>query len=111
MKKMITGIALAAMTAAFLNTTTPAPVEASEGNCGFYAFAGAYQSRRNADRQARRVGGQVYDLDQSDSPNAGKGFWVVGIGPGPRGWANQRRREFRSRGARGAYVAARCIWG
>lgn len=85
--------------------------QASDGNCGWWAFAGAFQSRSAARRQANRVGGQVYDLDQSDSPNAGKGFWVVAHGPGGRNWANQKKRQFRNRGVGGAYIASRCIWG
>ena len=86
------------------------PVRASDGVCGFYAFAGAFSTRRAAQRQANRVGGQVFDLDASDSPNAGKGLWVVGAGPGSKYWANQRKRDFRRNGARSAYVASRCMY-
>jgi len=109
--KFVFAALLAVSTVAAATSVSVQTASASDGNCGYWAFGGAFQSRRSADRRARQVGGQVYDLDQSDSPNAGKGFWVVAAGPGPRGWANQRRREMRSRGARGAYVAARCIWG
>lgn len=109
MKKTMTGIALVAMTTALM-MSGPISAQASDGVCGFYAFGGAYKSRANANRQARRIGGQVFDLDASDSPNAGKGFWVVGAGPGNRSWADRRRRDFRARGARGAYVAARCMY-
>lgn len=109
--KIVFATLLAAATVGGAMSTSLQTVHASEGNCGYWAFAGAFQSRRSADRRARQVGGAVYDLDQSDSPNAGKGFWVVAYGPGPRNWANQRKRDFQRNGVRGAYVAARCIWG
>ncbi|MEE9313724.1 MAG: hypothetical protein V3V02_03665 [Rhizobiaceae bacterium] len=83
---------------------------ASEGVCGYYAFAGAFHSYRSAKRRANRVGGQVFNLDDSDSPNAGTGLWVVGAGPGPRRWANQRKRRFRRNGVRDAYIASRCMY-
>lgn len=101
-------------TATILATISFAPVSgafASEGACGYYAFAGAFSSRRSARNRARRVGGQVFDLDASDSPNAGSGLWVVGRGPGGRGWANRQKRKFQRRGVRDAYVAARCMYG
>ena len=82
---------------------------ASEGACGFYAFAGAFHSRWSAERRANRVGGQVYDLDESDSPNAGRGLWVVGAGPGSKSWAHQRKRRFNRHGVYDAYIAWRCM--
>lgn len=85
--------------------------QASDGNCGYYAFAGAFQNYRSAQRKARRIGAVAMDLDQSDSPNAGKGYWVVAVGPGPRRWAKRQERKLRRRGAGDTYVAARCIWG
>ena len=84
---------------------------ASDGNCGYYAFAGAFQNYRSALRKARRIGAVAMDLDQSDSPNAGQGFWVVAVGPGSRRWAKRQERKLRRRGAGDTYVASRCIWG
>ena len=105
-------LAAAAIFAVYVAAAPSAQIAlASDGVCGHYAFAGAFSTRNAARKQARRVGGQVFDLDASDSPNAGKGLWVVGTGPGPRSWASKQARKFRDRGVRGAYVAARCMYG
>lgn len=81
-------------------------------SCGYYAFAGAFSTYRRAERRANRVGGNVWGLDASDSPNAGRGLWVVAKGPtSSRGRANRWRWQYRDRGVRGAYVAYRCFYG
>ena len=104
---VLTAVLASAMTVAF----TPIPAaQASDGVCGWYAFAMATKNRRAANKAARKYGGQVYDVDESDSPNAGQGWWTVARGPGSKRWANQRRNEYRSRGASGAYVASRCMY-
>lgn len=80
-------------------------------SCGYFAFAGAFGSFNEADRRANAVGGAAWGLDSSDSPNAGRGLWVVAIGPGSRGDADRWREEYRSRGVRDAYVGYRCFYG
>ena len=88
-----------------------APAQASDEFCGYWAFAGAYQNYNNARRQANRFGGDVLDLDRSNSPNAGQGFHVVAKGPyNSRSRANRRAREYRRDGVRGAYAAHRCFY-
>lgn len=88
------------------------PVQSYAANsCGYFAFAGAYKSLRSAQRQANRVGGSAWGLDSSNSPNAGKGLWVVARGPGSRAAANRWRNQYRQRGVSGAYVANRCFYG
>ncbi|MER0239789.1 SPOR domain-containing protein [Fulvimarina sp. MAC8] len=80
-------------------------------SCGYFAFAGAFSSFNAANRRANQVGGSAWGLDSSDSPNAGRGMWVVAIGPGSRGDANRWRNQYRSRGIGDAYVAYRCFYG
>ena len=84
---------------------------ASAQGCGWYAFAGAYQSYGRAQRQANRVGGYVVNVDNSNSPNAGRGFFAVAAGPTSRSGANSARRRFQRNGVGSAYVANRCFYG
>lgn len=102
-------LALAAAFAALVTTGAPTPAHAS--GCGWYALGGAFQSRRAAYNQAGDLDASVYDLDDSDSPNAGKGFYVVALGPVRRSQADQYRREFRRNGVRSAYVKQMCFYG
>ncbi len=104
-----TKIASAAAFAALTLSATPAM--AGDYICGHFAFGGAFQNYSNAVNQANRLGAQVLDLDRSNSPNAGLGYWVVAKGPyGPRG-ARKKARQMRNWGANGAYAAHRCFNG
>ncbi|MDD9909002.1 MAG: hypothetical protein OXR62_04845 [Ahrensia sp.] len=105
MKKLLTYCTIFAA----LGFTTPTAIAAD--SCGYFAFAGAYSTFNRADRQASRVGGAAWGLDSSNSPNAGKGLWVVAKGPGSRTQANNWRRQYRNKGVKGAYVAKRCFYG
>ncbi|EAU41447.1 hypothetical protein FP2506_01730 [Fulvimarina pelagi HTCC2506] len=100
-------IFLAAIGGAAFNTS---PSSAAD-SCGYFAFAGAFSSFSAADNHASQVGGAAWGVDSSDSPNAGRGLWVVAIGPGSRSDANRWRREYQTRGVRDAYVARRCFYG
>ena len=84
---------------------------ASDGSdCGYFVFVGAFKSYSSAARKARRVGGEVYDLDYSDSPSAGRGFYAVTVGSsGSRRTAEKMARGARYDGDRDAYVAFRCF--
>lgn len=108
MRKLVLVLAVAAMAA---GSAPPAAV-AQEELCGWFAFAGAYSSRSAARREARRLDMDFYDLDESDSPNAGEGFWVVASGPYDR--ARQARREARrlarEEGVDGAYAKEICFF-
>ncbi len=99
-----------AATLAVTALTLSAERTPAEAACGFWAFAGAFQNYNNAQRRQRQVGGSIWDLDSSDSPNAGKGFFVIAEGPGSRAQANRWKRQFRNNGARSAYVARRCLY-
>ena len=103
----------AAALALGLSATTGAPARAGDGygDCGYFVFAGAYQNYRNAARQADRWSGTIHDLDRSDSPNAGRGFYVVTLGQ----WHSKRRAKSvawnaRHNGVDGAYAAYRCFY-
>ncbi|MEL6735436.1 MAG: hypothetical protein AAFO98_06100 [Pseudomonadota bacterium] len=102
-------LALAATAFTAETATNTAPAQAAD-SCGFFAFAGAYQSRNRARRQANRVGGTVWSVDFSNSPNAGQGWWAVGRGPGSRSQANRWKRQYQNRGT-SSYVANRCFYG
>ena len=106
MKTKILGLAIGAMTLAGLAAT---PAAAS--GCGYYALGGAFKNLNSAYNRAGDIDASVYDLDNSNSPNAGKGFYVVALGPVSRGRANQYKREFRSNGVRGAYIKRMCFYG
>ncbi|MFD0915523.1 SPOR domain-containing protein [Pseudahrensia aquimaris] len=82
----------------------------AQAACGWYAFAMATKSERAAVRMANRVGGRVFDVDASNSPNAGQGWWTVARGPSSKSRANRARRDLRARGARGAYIGHRCFY-
>ncbi len=101
-------LTIAAVFAAFLAGASPTRAADS---CGYFAFAGAFNSFNKADRKASRIGGNAWGLDSSDSPNAGKGLWVVAKGPGSKPQANQWRRQYVRKGVRDAYVARRCFFG
>lgn len=104
----------AALSTALLAGATMAALAvtpAAAQGCGWYAFAGAYQSYGRAQRQANRVGGYVVNVDNSNSPNAGRGFFAVAAGPTSRSGANNARRRFQRNGVGSAYVANRCFYG
>ncbi|MCE7028816.1 SPOR domain-containing protein [Jiella avicenniae] len=84
---------------------------AHASGCGWYAIGGAFKSRNSAYNQAGNLDASVYDLDDSNSPNAGKGFYVVALGPVRRSEANEYRREFRQNGVGSAYVKKMCFYG
>ena len=101
--------ALAAALAGALMSATPA--KAGDYICGHYAFGGAFQNYNNAIRQANNINGMVLDLGRSNSPNAGKGYWVVAKGPFRKHKANNWASTWRSWGVNGAYRAYRCFNG
>lgn len=103
--KTIIAAAIAATT-----LTNAAPALAGDAICGTYVFAGAYQVKSNAHRQANHVGGTVLDLDRSNSPNAGKGYWVVAQGPLKPYAARQVRNQWQNWGVHDAYTAKRCFY-
>ncbi len=105
MKKTLATIAV------FAATAIATPSASAADSCGYFAFAGAFGTFNKADRKAAQIGGNAWGLDSSDSPNAGKGLWVVAKGPGSRPQANQWRREYVRRGVRDAYVSRRCFFG
>ncbi|WP_167591866.1 SPOR domain-containing protein [Jiella endophytica] len=106
----MTGKMLAcAMVFAMGLTATATTAEAS--GCGWYAIGGAFKSRNSAYNQAGNLDASVYDLDDSDSPNAGKGFYVVALGPVRKSQANRYRQEFRQNGVSSAYVKKMCFYG
>ncbi len=109
-KQIIASTLLAASLGA-AGALTSTPATAGSQVCGYWAFGGAFQVRRNAIRRARRVRAHVFDLDRSDSPNAGKGYWVVTQGPDSRSWARRKARKWRRMGVPGAYAARRCFTG
>ena len=80
-------------------------------SCGWFAFAMATKSYNSAERKANQIGGNVWSVDHSNSPNAGKGFWTVAMGPGSKTQANRWKNQYRSRGASGAYIGNRCFYG
>jgi hypothetical protein len=88
MRRFTLGLAVAAV----LIGSVPGTVVA-EDLCGYFAMAGAYQSERSARREAKRLDIDYYDLDESDSDNAGEGYFVVASGPYDR--ESQARREAR----------------
>ena len=54
-------IVAAATVATAISFAAPS-AKASDEFCGYWAFAGAFQSYRNAQRRANRYGGKVLDL-------------------------------------------------
>ena len=105
-------LAAAAAVALTAGSFTPAaPAYASDGgDCGLWVFAGAFKSRNSARKRANRVGGQVMDLDSSDSPNAGKGFWVVAYAANSRADARRAVARYKRRGVSGAYAKNLCFY-
>lgn len=112
--KIVSTLTAAAL-ALGLALATDAPARAGDGyaysHCGYFVFAGAYRSYGNAQRQANRWSGQVYNLDESDSPNAGRGLYVVTLGD----WSSRTRARSialnaRHNGVEGAYAAYRCFY-
>lgn len=108
MKKLMTTAAAALMFTAIAQIPS---ASAGDQICGTWAFGGAFQNYNNAIRQANKIGANVLDLDRSNSPNAGKGYWVVAKGPYSRSYARSVARNWRSWGVRGAYAANRCFIG
>ena len=90
--------------------STMAPPARAADSCGWFAFGGAFKSLGQAQRRADRIGGAAFGLDASDSPNAGKGLWVVAYGATSRGEARRQSNRWRARGIK-AYVARRCFYG
>lgn len=89
-------------------TAGDGPGRASE--CAYFVFAGAYRSYRRAASQAAWTGGEVRDLDASNSPNAGRGFYVITRGQSrDRAIAERLLRRHRHELPRDAYVAHRCF--
>jgi hypothetical protein len=84
----------------------------AEDLCGWFAFAGAYSSKSAARREARKIDLEYYDLDESDSPNAGEGFWVVAAGPydTAREARREARRLNREEDVDGAYAKELCFY-
>ena len=101
---------LALATAASM--VTAPTVAIAEDVCGWFAFAGAYSSRSVARREARALDLDFYDLDESDSPNAGEGLWVVAAGPytSSRAARREARRLEREEDIDGAYASRRCFY-
>jgi hypothetical protein len=106
MRRLISGLAAVAV------LLTVPTVAVAEDVCGWFAFAGAYSSKSVARREARSLDIDYYDLDESDSDNAGEGLWVVASGPFDR--ASQARREARrlqrEEDVDGAYASERCFY-
>lgn len=102
---------IAAAVAVFSLTysTNYSHAEGTALSCGYWAFAGAFQNSNSAYRKQRRVGGAVWNLAGSDSPNAHLDLYVIAQGPSTRGQANIWKRQFRARGVHDAYVARRCL--
>lgn len=101
-------LAASAMLGSLMSVT---PAQAGDEFCGYWAFAGAFQNYSNAVRRANNYGGNVLDLDRSNSPNAGKGYHVVAKGPyQSKHRANRAARNYRSYGVSGAYAAHRCFY-
>jgi hypothetical protein len=100
------------LAAAILLSGLAGPAHAEEELCGYFAFAGAYGSERTARREARRLDIDFYDLDESDSPNAGEGYYVVASGPFDSGAEARReaRRLNREPGVDGAYAKELCFY-
>lgn len=110
--KIVSALASAAL-ALGLTAATDTPARAGDGYgyCAHFVFAGAYRSYGNAQRQANRWSGRIHDLDRSDSPNAGRGLFVVTLGD----WSSRSRARSvawnaRNNGVEGAYAAYRCFY-
>ncbi|MDY8108112.1 hypothetical protein U0C82_02975 [Fulvimarina sp. 2208YS6-2-32] len=97
--------------ALFVLSAFAATPSAAADSCGFFAIAGAFPSFPGADRRSDEIGGSAWGLDSSDSPNAGRGLWVVAEGPGSRAQAEGWARDYRAKGVGDAYVTRRCFFG
>lgn len=108
---MIRAAIAGAVTAALISTM-PGVVVADDELCGWFAFAGAYSSKSTARREARDLDLDYYDLDESDSPNAGEGFWVVASGPFTTGRKarNEAKRLRVEEDVEGAYAKQICFY-
>lgn len=84
---------------------------ASANGCGWYALGGAFQNLNLAYNHAGDLDASVYDLDQSNSPNAGKGYYAVALKGGSKWRAREYRNEFRRNGVRSAYIKNMCFYG
>ena len=91
-------------------SATLAPDTAHAQGCGWYAFAGATRSFAGARRLANQRGGRVLSIDNSNSPNAGRGMWTIGIGPTSRSAAASARNRYQSRGY-SSYIKNMCFYG
>ncbi len=106
---MKTGILKATLVAATFMSMSAGAAQAS--GCGWYALGGAFQNLNSAYNRAGNLDASVFDLDQSNSPNAGKGYYAVALGPVSKRQARGYRSEFRSNGVRGAYIKKMCFYG
>lgn len=109
-KLLMIALAATAIGAADVSTNSTQAFASDGGDCGWWAFAGAFKNRGSARSRARKVGGQVLDLDDSDSPNAGKGFWVVAYAATNRRDAQRAVRRYKRRGVSGAYAKTLCFY-
>ena len=91
-------------------SATLAPDTAHAQGCGWYAFAGATKSFNGARRLANRRGGGVFNIGNSNSPNAWKGGWAIGVGPTSRSGAIAARNRYQRRGY-SSYIGQRCFYG
>jgi len=101
-----------AVTIAITTLTYSTDFSRAEGTgqaCGFWAFAGAFKDVQVAYNKQRRIGGSVWHLAGSDSPNAHLDLYVIAKGPSSRSQANAAKRQFQAKGVRDAYVARRCL--
>ena len=102
-------IIIAALAAAATLSISAGSAQAS--GCGYYALGGAFHNLNSAYNRAGNIDASVYDLDRSNSPNAGKGYYAVALGPVSRWRAKDYRRQFKRNGVRGAYVKRMCFYG
>jgi len=111
--KNIQSIKMLAATALLVSALGTMTVPASAGSqvCGNYVIGLASKNWNTANKIAKKVGGFVWDLDLSNSPNAGKGFWVVADGPFSVSRAKRMVREWKNNGASGAYRKNMCFTG
>lgn len=104
-----TFIVAAVAVSALAYSTSLSQAEGTGQSCGYWAFAGAFQNSNAAFRKQSRVGGSVWNLAGSDSPNAHLELFVIAQGPSTRSQANIWKRQFQARGVHDAYVARRCL--
>lgn len=102
-------IAAAVAISALTYSTHYSHAEGTGQACGYWAFAGAFKDVNVALNKQRTIGGTVWSLSGSDSPNAHLDLYVIAEGPASRSQANQWKRQFQAKGVHDAYVARRCL--